>query len=95
MPSQRFPHHPWSYEACATPSVGSSLCPAAVAPAPPFVPAPVPADHLYDPHYPAPALVGLGDVRETVEQAEAGETRPNVALTKENKETVNFGSDTE
>merc|ERR1719295_973653 len=28
VPSQRFPHNPWSYEACATPAIGSSLCPA-------------------------------------------------------------------
>merc|ERR1719369_2440982 len=27
VPSQRFPHNPWSYEACATPAVGSPLCP--------------------------------------------------------------------
>ena len=25
--SQRFPHNPWSYEACATPALGSYLCP--------------------------------------------------------------------
>merc|ERR1711953_379805 len=31
VPSQRFPHNPWSYEACATPAVGSALCPAVVA----------------------------------------------------------------
>ena len=28
--SQRFPHNPWSYEACATPSIGSALCPLSV-----------------------------------------------------------------
>merc|ERR1712117_699803 len=27
VPSQRFPHNPWSYEACATPAIGSILCP--------------------------------------------------------------------
>eukprot|EP00092_Neocalanus_flemingeri_P052854 GFUD01061947.1.p1 GENE.GFUD01061947.1~~GFUD01061947.1.p1 ORF type:complete len:206 (-),score=72.66 GFUD01061947.1:68-685(-) len=27
VPSQRFPHNPWSYEACATPALGSPLCP--------------------------------------------------------------------
>merc|ERR1712117_538934 len=32
VPSERFPHNPWSYEACATPAVGSALCPAVVAP---------------------------------------------------------------
>merc|ERR1712027_195060 len=26
VPSDRFPHNPWSYEACATPAVGSALC---------------------------------------------------------------------
>merc|ERR1739848_385657 len=28
VPSKRFPHNPWSYEACATPAIGSHLCPA-------------------------------------------------------------------
>ena len=27
MPSKRFPHNSWSYEACATPLLGSHLCP--------------------------------------------------------------------
>merc|ERR1719167_1628531 len=27
VPSQRFPHNPWSYEACATPALGSPICP--------------------------------------------------------------------
>jgi len=27
VPSSRFPHNPWSYEACATPPIGSSACP--------------------------------------------------------------------
>merc|ERR1712241_1538223 len=27
VPSQRFPHNPWSYEACATPAIGTLLCP--------------------------------------------------------------------
>merc|ERR1711990_818924 len=31
VPSERFPHNPWSYEACATPPEGSALCPAVVA----------------------------------------------------------------
>merc|ERR1712064_177544 len=31
VPSERFPHNPWSYEACATPAEGSALCPAVVA----------------------------------------------------------------
>merc|ERR1711956_206698 len=25
--SERFPHNPWSYQACATPEIGSILCP--------------------------------------------------------------------
>merc|ERR1712226_1123035 len=40
VPSERFPHNPWSYEACATPAVGSALCPAVVA-VPDHVHAPV------------------------------------------------------
>ena len=28
VPSQRFPHNPWSYQACATPAIGTTLCPA-------------------------------------------------------------------
>merc|ERR1712115_722643 len=31
VPSERFPHNPWSYEACATPAFGSALCPVVVA----------------------------------------------------------------
>merc|ERR1719261_516929 len=27
VPSSRFPHNPWSYEACATPPLGSYACP--------------------------------------------------------------------
>merc|ERR1712008_382977 len=27
VPSERFPHNPWSYEACATPEIGSIFCP--------------------------------------------------------------------
>merc|ERR1711902_466628 len=30
VPSQRFPHNPRSYQACATPAIGSILCPAHV-----------------------------------------------------------------
>merc|ERR1719205_408536 len=30
VPSERFPHNPWSYQACATPAIGSHLCPAVV-----------------------------------------------------------------
>merc|ERR1712122_471041 len=41
VPSQRFPHNPWSYEACATPAIGSLLCPAI-----PAIPAP---DHVHTP----------------------------------------------
>merc|ERR1712179_502861 len=28
VPSERFPHNPWSYQACATPAIGTHLCPA-------------------------------------------------------------------
>merc|ERR1712107_782798 len=51
-PSARFPANPWSYEACATPTIGSYECPAAVAPATVVVSAPsdnhvqVPAPHV-------------------------------------------------
>merc|ERR1711992_45458 len=49
VPSERFPHNPWSYEACATPAVGSALCPAVVA-VPDHVHAPVvvaSTDHVH------------------------------------------------
>merc|ERR1711862_133939 len=46
VPSERFPHNPWSYEACATPAVGSALCPAVVAV----------ADHVH-----APVVVASAD----------------------------------
>merc|ERR1712117_705681 len=49
VPSERFPHNPWSYEACATPPEGSALCPAVVA-VPDHVHAPVvvaSADHVH------------------------------------------------
>merc|ERR1711953_1320194 len=58
VPSERFPHNPWSYEACATPAVGSALCPAVVA-VPDHVHAPVvvaPADHVH-----APVVVASAD----------------------------------
>ena len=53
VPSERFPHNPWSYEACATPDLGSHLC----AVHPPVVtvadhvhlPVVVPADHVHAP----------------------------------------------
>merc|ERR1711872_1174369 len=58
VPSERFPHNPWSYEACATPAVGSALCPAVVA---------VP-DHVHAPvivasteHVHAPVVVASAD----------------------------------
>merc|ERR1712179_521078 len=53
VPSQRFPHNPWSYEACATPPEVSALCPAV----PDHVHAPVvvaSADHV---HLAAPVVV--------------------------------------
>merc|ERR1739842_116536 len=46
VPSKRFPHNPWSYQACATPAIGSHLCPAANHV---HVPVVVPADHVHDP----------------------------------------------
>merc|ERR1712066_257093 len=46
VPSKRFPHNPWSYEACATPAIGSHLCPAANHV---HVPVVVPADHVHVP----------------------------------------------
>merc|ERR1711872_307962 len=58
VPSERFPHNPWSYEACATPAVGSALCPAVVA-VPDHVHAPVvvaSADHVH-----APVVVASAD----------------------------------
>merc|ERR1712083_925084 len=57
VPSERFPHNPWSYEACATPAIGSALCPAVVTVAD-HVHAPVvvsPADHAHAPVVVAPA----------------------------------------
>merc|ERR1712013_877110 len=50
-PSARFPANPWSYEACATPTIGSYECPAAVAPATVVVSAPT------DNHVHVPAAV--------------------------------------
>merc|ERR1712115_213940 len=47
VPSERFPHNPWSYEACATPAVGSALCPAVVA-VPEHVHTPAP-EHVHVP----------------------------------------------
>merc|ERR1719492_544587 len=38
VPSQRFPNNPWSYEACATPAVGSPLCAGIAAPVVPVLP---------------------------------------------------------
>merc|ERR1719477_99946 len=35
VPSSRFPHNPWSYQACATPPVGSPACPSYPHPAAP------------------------------------------------------------
>merc|ERR1711872_817799 len=58
VPSERFPHNPWLYEACATPPVGSALCPAVVA-VPDHVHAPVvvaSADHVH-----APVVVASAD----------------------------------
>ena len=59
VPSQRFPNNPWSYEACATPSIGSPLCPtvaapAIIAPAAPVPVAPVAPAVPHHPTYPVP-----------------------------------------
>merc|ERR1712165_642592 len=51
VPSDRFPHNPWSYEACATPPEGSALCPAVHAPV-----VVAPADHVH-----APVVVASAD----------------------------------
>ena len=48
-PSARFPANPWSYEACATPAIGSYECPALVAT--PAVVVHHPEDH-HDDHFP-------------------------------------------
>merc|ERR1711902_197723 len=58
VPSERFPHNPWSYEACATPAVGSALCPAVVA-VPDHVHAPVVVDSTEHVH--APVVVASAD----------------------------------
>merc|ERR1711982_257957 len=64
--SQRFPNNPWSYEACATPSIGSPLCPtvgvpaviapAVIAPAAPVPVAPVAPAVPNHPTYPVPPV---------------------------------------
>merc|ERR1711956_26286 len=40
VPSERFPHNPWSYQACATPALGSHLCPV-------YTPVVAVADHVH------------------------------------------------
>merc|ERR1711874_424879 len=45
-PSARFPANPWSYEACATPTIGSYECPAAVPAAVVTTPVQVSAPHV-------------------------------------------------
>merc|ERR1712079_413088 len=54
VPSQRFPNNPWSYEACATPAVGSPLCAGIAAPVVPVAPvAPVvPVEPVLPPVHP-------------------------------------------
>merc|ERR1712152_86742 len=56
VPSERFPHNPRSYEACATPAVGSALCPAVIA-VPDHVHAPVVVASAEHVHLPAPEHV--------------------------------------
>merc|ERR1719266_1557378 len=55
-PSARFPANPWSYEACATPTIGSYECPAAVAPATVVVSAPS-DNHIHVPVVTTPVQV--------------------------------------
>merc|ERR1711999_36161 len=58
VPSKRFPHNPWSYEACATPALGSSICPNYPSHPVPH-PAPAPSHPLPShphPAYPHPAI---------------------------------------
>merc|ERR1711953_658315 len=84
VPSKRFPNNPWSYEACATPALGSPLCP--------VVPVyPVPSDsyhHHHDHHHdqlPVAVIYSpeqIGEPRETQEG-------PAVAT----KDQVNFNNE--
>merc|ERR1711953_778109 len=60
-PSARFPANPWSYEACATPTIGSSECPAAVAPATVVVSAPS-DNHIHVPVVTTPVQVSAPHV---------------------------------
>merc|ERR1711910_147132 len=54
MPSARFPNNPWSYEACATPAIGTLECPAVVATVPATVAQPT-HPGVFNP-YPEPPL---------------------------------------
>merc|ERR1712117_556033 len=56
VPSQRFPNNPWSYEACATPSIGSPLCPTVTIPAVVAPVAPVAPVVPHHPTYPVPPV---------------------------------------
>merc|ERR1712061_365215 len=56
VPSQRFPNNPWSYEACATPSIGSPLCPTVTIPAVVAPVAPVAPAVPHHPTYPVPPV---------------------------------------
>merc|ERR1712013_485691 len=58
VPSSRFPHNPWSYQACATPPIGSPACPSYTPPshAPPSYSPPSHSPPSYSPpSYPHPA----------------------------------------
>merc|ERR1712244_128590 len=60
VPSQRFPHNPWSYEACATPALGSELCPVVADHV--HTPVVVVADHHHDHDHHVPVLVPANHV---------------------------------
>merc|ERR1712020_605071 len=51
-PSARFPNNPWSYEACATPAIGTLECPAIVATVPATVAVPAPHHPVVQPAHP-------------------------------------------
>merc|ERR1711877_20351 len=60
VPSQRFPHNPWSYEACATPALGSELCPVVADHV--HTPVVVVADHHHDHDHHVPVMVPAPNV---------------------------------
>merc|ERR1711923_26483 len=89
VPSQRFPNNPWSYEACATPSIGSPLCPVA----------PVYSDHHHHHQEPIITVVGdyspevIGSPRETDNLVIPKDNLVQNKIPKDTLNTVNFESD--